>query len=148
MEVKVTEPGFTVSIPDLASFELSLHPNASRQPTAKLMGSSTDGVSLSVLTPTADPGTTAAQCASWLAGSVVSRFAPNLDALQVVKAGDNAWVLLFPFEVATVKQLKAYVVSGNGKGHCLEVHISRTMPTDAQRQQWLSGFRKVTVRAE
>lgn len=148
MEVKLKDPAFTVSIPDLPAFELGPHPNAPRQPTAKLFGSSTDGVSLSVLAPTADRGTTPAQCASWLAGSVMSRFAPNLDSVQILKAGDNAWVVLFPVEAAPVTQLQAYVLSGNGKGHCLEVHVSRTNASDAQRQQWLSGFRRVAVRSE
>ena len=103
---------------------------------------------MSVLVPTADPSTTAAQCASWLAGSVISRFAPDLNTLQLLKAGDNAWVLLFPLEMPPLTQLKAYVVSGNGKGQCLEVHISRNQPTDEQRKQWLEGLRSVKVRSE
>jgi len=78
----------------------------------------------------------------------MSRFAPNLDSVQILKAGDNAWVVLFPVEAASVTQLQAYVLSGNGKGHCLEVHVSRTNASDAQRQQWLSGFRRVAVRSE
>ena len=147
MEVRLKDPNFTVSIPDLPAFELGMHPNASRQPTAKLFGSS-GSVSLSVLVPTAEPSITAAQCASWLGGSVISRFAPDLSKLQILKAGENAWVLLFQLEIPPLVQLKAYVVSGNGKGQCLEVHMSRTQPTDEQRKQWFEGFRAVTVRTE
>lgn len=146
MEIRLADPSLVISVPDLAPFELGPHPNASRQPTARLFGSSADGVSLSVLAPTADPGTTAARCASWLAGSVISRFAPDLDKLQIVKAGDNAWVLLFPLELQPLTQLKAYVVSGDGKGHCLEVHISRMQASKEQQAQWLAGFRNVRVR--
>jgi hypothetical protein len=147
LEVRLPEPSFTISIPDLPAMDLGPHPNAGRQPTAKLFGSS-GGITLSVLTPTADAGTTAAQCASWLAGSVISRFTPDLNKVQLLKAGENAWVVLFPLELAPLTQLKAYVVSGNGKGHCLEVHVSRTQPTEEQRKQWLDGFRNVKVRIE
>ena len=148
LEIRLPDPAFVVSVPDLAPFPLGPHPNAGRQASAKLFGSAPDGVSLSVLTPTADAGTTAAQCASWLAGTVLSRYAPDLDRLQIVKAGDNAWVLLFPLEIGPLAQLKAYVVSGNGRGHCLEVHISRSQPSKEQQAQWFAGFRNVRVRPE
>jgi hypothetical protein len=147
LEIRLTDPALSVSIPDLAPLELGPHPNASSQPTARLFGSSKDGVSLSVLTPKAE-GATAQQCASWLAGNVLSRFAPDLGSVQLVQAGENAWVLLFPFVAAPLEQLKAYVISGNGKGQCLEVHISRLGATEQQRQQWLSGFRNVRVKSE
>jgi hypothetical protein len=147
MEVRLTAPTMTISIPDLQPFELGPHPNAGRQPTARLFGSS-GSISMSVLVPTADKETNTAQCSSWLAGSVISRFAPDLDKLQMFKAGDNAWVLLFPLEMGPLLQLKAYVVSGNGKGHCLEVHISHTQPNEEQRKQWMAGFRNVRVRTE
>ena len=147
LEVRVSDPSLVVSIPDLAPFELGTHPNASSQPAARLFGSSKDGVSLSVLTPKAE-GASAQQCASWLAGNVLSRFAPDLASLQFVRAGDNAWVVLFPFAAGPAEQLKAYVLSGNGKGVCLEVHISRLGATAEQRQQWFSGFKNVRVKTE
>jgi hypothetical protein len=147
LEIRLTDPTLSVSIPDLAPFDLGPHPNASSQPTARLFGSSKDGVSLSVLTPKAE-GATAQQCASWLAGNVISRFGPDLGTVQIVRAGENAWVVLFPFVVSPLEQLKAYVVSGNGRGQCLEVHISRTGATEQQKQQWLSGFRNVRVKSE
>jgi len=147
MVIRLSEPKFTVTIPDLQPFELGPHPNAGQQPTARLFGSSKDGVSLSVLTPTAE-GASAQQCASWLAGSAISRFGTNLAAVQLLPAGENAWVVLFPFVVPPIEQLKAYVVAGNGKGRCLEVHVSRIGATEQQRQQWLAGFRNVRVEAD
>jgi hypothetical protein len=147
LEIRLTDPVMSVSIPDLAPFELGPHPNSAGQPTARLFGSTKDGVSLSVLTPKAE-GATAQQCASWLAGNVISRFAPDLGALQVVRAGDSAWVLLFPFSAPPIEQLKAYVVSGNGKGQCLEVHISRMGASAQQKQEWFAGFRNVRVKSE
>ena len=141
-------PKFTILIPDLEAFALGLHPNAATQPTARLLGSTPNGITLSVLTPTTSPDTTPAQCASWLAGTVLSRYAPDLDALQLVKAGNNAYVLVFPFKVDALEQLKAFVVSGNGKGQCLEIHISRIGASTQERQLWLNGFRNVRVQTE
>jgi len=40
-------------------------------------------------------------------------------------------------KVAGAEQLKAFVVSGNGKGHCIEVHASRVGATEQQRKEWL-----------
>lgn len=148
MEVKLESPKFTILIPDLEAFALDPHPNAATQPTARLLGSAPNGTTLSVLTPTTSPDTTPAQCASWLAGTVVSRYAPDLDTLQLVKAGNNAYILLFPFKVGGLEQLKAFVVSGNGKGQCLEVHISRIGASAPERQLWLNGFRSVRVQSD
>jgi hypothetical protein len=39
-------------------------------------------------------------------------------------------------------------VSGNGKGHCIEVHVSRVDATEQQRKEWLAGFRGVRVEAQ
>ena len=147
MVIRVSDPSFTVTIPDLQPFELGPHPNAGQQPTARLLGSSKDGITLSVLTPKAD-GASAQQCASWLTGSVISRFIPNLSTVQLLPAGENAWVVLFSFVVAPMEQLKAYIVAGNGKGQCLEVHVSRMGATEQQRQQWFAGFRNVRVQTE
>jgi hypothetical protein len=147
LDIRTTDPALSVSIPDLGSFELGPHPNASTQPAARLFGSSKDGVTLSVLIHKAE-GANAQQCASWLVGHVLSKFAPDLGTLQIVRAGENAWVVLFPFVAGPIEQLKAYVLSGNGKGQCLEVHISRMGATEQQKRQWLSGFRDVRVKSE
>ncbi len=148
LDISLAAPPFTVRIPDLEDFELGPHPNAGSQPSARLFGQAKNGTTLSVLTPTSSPDSTASQCASWLAGNVVSRFVPALDSLQIVKLSDSAFVLVFPFTAAGVEQLKAFIVSGNGKGHCLEVHISRMNATDEQRKDWLRGFRDMQVQAK
>ena len=56
-----------------------------------------DGLNVSALTPQAN-GATDQQCASWLTGSTISRYAPNLASVQMFAAGDNAWVLLYSFK--------------------------------------------------
>jgi hypothetical protein len=147
LEIKIQSPAATIRIPDLEAFKLGVHPMNATQPAAKLLGEK-NGVTVSVLTPTADKNTTAAQCASWAAGQVLFRFAPPLDTVQFVRVGESAYVLVFPLKVAGVEQLKAFVVSGNGKGHCIEVHASRVGATAQQRKEWLAGFKGVRVEAQ
>lgn len=144
LEIKIQSPAATIRIPDLEAFKLGVHPDNAKQPGAKLFGRKS-GVTVSVLTPTAEANTTAAQCASWLAGQVLSRFAPPLDTVQFVRIGESAYVLVFPLRLGGVDQLQAYIVSGNGKGHCIEVHASRVDATEQQRKEWLAGFRGVRV---
>lgn len=145
--VQVAEPAFTVKIPGLPQVQLESHPAAAQNPSARLLGSSADGLNVSALTPKAD-GATAQQCASWLTGSTISRYAPELSSVQMFPAGDNAWVLLYPLKVGGLEQLKAHVFSGNNKGQCLEVHMSRLGATQQQRQAWFAGFRSISVKAQ
>ena len=147
LEIKIKSPAATIRIPDLESFKLGVHPDNAAQPGAKLFGRKS-GVTVSVLTPTAEKNTSAAQCASWLAGQVLSRFAPPLDTVQFVRLSESAYVLVFPLKLGGVDQLQAYIVSGNGKGHCIEVHASRVDATEQQRKEWLAGFRGVRVEAQ
>jgi hypothetical protein len=144
LEIKIQSPAATIRIPDLEAFKLGVHPMNATQPAAKLLGEK-NGVTVSVLTPTADANTTAAQCASWAAGQVLFRFAPPLETVQFVRVGESAYVLVFPLKVRGIEQLKAFIVSGNGKGHCIEVHVSRAGATAQQRKEWLAGFRGVRV---
>jgi hypothetical protein len=147
LEIKIKSPAATIRIPDIEAFKLGVHPDNAAQPAAKLFGRKS-GVTVSVLTPTADANTTAAQCASWLAGQVLFRFAPPLEMVQFVRVGESAYVLVFPLKLGGVEQLKAFVVSGNGKGHCIEVHASRVDATEQQRKEWLAGFKGVRVEVQ
>jgi hypothetical protein len=145
--VQLAEPAFTVTIPGLPPIQLGPHPAAAQNPAARLLGASPDGINVSALTPKAE-GASAQQCASWLAGSTISRYAPDLASVQLIPAGSNAWVLVYPFKVSGIEQLKAHVFSGNGRGQCIEIHVSRIAANEQQRQAWLSGFRGITVIAD
>lgn len=145
--VQVADPGFTARIPGMPQVQMGPHPAAAQNPAARGIGASADGFNASVLTQKAE-GASPQQCASWIAGSVISRNGADLATVQLIPAGPNAWVVVYSVKIANLEQLKAHVVSGNGKGHCLEVHMSRLNPTEQQRQSWFVGFRGVTVVAE
>ncbi|MBI4987680.1 MAG: hypothetical protein HZC23_02570 [Rhodocyclales bacterium] len=147
LEIHLDSPSVVVRVPDVEPIEFGQHPNASAQPASRLMG--TKGtLTASMLVPVVPLEISPMQCASWLAGGVLSRFTPPLDTVRFVKAGENAYVLVFSFKVEGLEQLKAFALSGTGKGHCIEVHMSRTAPSDEQRKAWLSGFTNVVVEAK
>jgi hypothetical protein len=146
LTIQLADPKFKVVVPGAPQVQLGPHPAASQNPSARLLGA-TDGFNVSALTPKAE-GASAQQCASWLAGSTMSRYAPDLASVQLVPAGSNAWVLIYSMKLGQVEQLKAHVFSGDGKGQCLEIHMSRLGPTPEQRQAWFSGFRGATVGTE
>jgi|GEM_PF-1763706 len=78
----------------------------------------------------------------------MSRYKPDLATVQINPAGANAWVLLYVFKIGSVEQLKAHVFSGNDKGRCLEIHMSRLGATLEQREAWFRSFRGITVSDE
>jgi hypothetical protein len=59
--------------------------------------------------------------------------------------------MLFPVRVGEFTQLKAYLLSGAGGTHCLEVHISKLLPATsnealtAQMTTWFEGFREAKI---
>ena len=147
LTIELADLKFKVVVPGQPQVQLGPHPAASQNPSARLLGASADGLNVSALTPKAE-GASAQQCASWLVGSTISRYSPDLASIQLIPAGSNAWVLIYPFKVGKVEQLKAHVFSGNGRGQCLEIHMSRLGATEQQRQTWFSSFRGITVTAE
>lgn len=138
---------FTVSIPELPKIPLAPHPRANMNPAAKLMGWNDQGLTVSILASRPSWGTPA-QCASWLAGDTIARMKPDLATVRLFPVADNAWVLLYTQVLKGIDRLSAHVYAGDDKHQCFEVHVSQFPATPAQREDWLAGFRGVTVKAE
>ena len=145
------KPRLRLVVPDMPQIRMGPHPNAGAQPHALYMGSGADGFTISVLMPTADKGMTPSDCAKSSYRSLVSRY--GLDPKQVTthQANDATFVMLFPVRVGPLTQFKAYLLSGHGGSHCLEVHISKTLGTSSKEAQaeglasWYQGFREARI---
>ena len=94
LTIRLTDPNFKVVVPGAPQVQFHPHPSASQNPAALLLGSTPDGFNVSALSEKAD-GASAQQCASWLVGSTISRYKPDLATVQIIPAGANAWVLLY-----------------------------------------------------
>lgn len=144
------EPRLRVVVPDLPPIEMGPHPNAPAQPHARFMGSGKPAYTVSVLMPTTDPGMTARDCASSISRDLVLRYGLKREAVTTHQTSDSTFVMLFPVSVGPLTQLKAYLMSGYGGSHCVEVHISKPVSErarEAELADWRSGFREARIEA-
>ena len=68
------------------------------------------------------------------------RFGVKKDELVTRQTNDITSVMLFPLRVPPIVQLKAFLLSGDGGTHCVEVHLSRIGTDDSGLASWLKGF--------
>jgi TPR repeat protein len=136
---EMTGPKLKIVIPDAPPMRMGPHPLAGTQPQARFMGSGAGGFSISVLTPTASPGMTPADCASSISYELVRRYGLKPEGIVRRRPDESTYILLFPVNVDSVVQLKAYLMSGHG-GHCIEVHLSRTVRAEKDVAAWFKGF--------
>ena len=150
-EFEMPEPRLRIVIPDVPQMSMGVHPNAGVQPHARFMGSDATGYSLSVLLPTADAGMTPRDCARSIARSLVNRFGLDPKFVVAAQANETTFIMLFPYRVDPVIQFKAFVLSGVNGSHCVEVHVSRTMPPAPEKAlaedlaRWFQGFRGAKI---
>jgi hypothetical protein len=145
------EPRLRLVVPDIPQMEMGPHPNAPAQPHALYMGSGRQGFSISILMPTADKGMTPRDCAQSSYRSLVSRYGLDPKSVVTHQTNDSTFVMLFPFRTGQLMQFKAYVLSGHGGSHCLEVHISKTVTASSKEAvadgltSWYQGFRDARI---
>jgi hypothetical protein len=145
------EPRIRFVVPDIPQMDMGVHPNAGVQPHALFMGSGPRGYSISILMPTANAGMTPRDCARSGYGSLVSRYGLDPKSVVTYQANDMTYVVLFPFRVGPLTQLKAYLLSSHGGTHCIEVHISKTVTSTSKEAvsdelaAWYRGFRNANI---
>lgn len=140
-----------ISIPDLPQMAMQPHPNSAMQAHARYFGAGDGGYSISILTPTADPGMGAEECAASISRGLISRYAIDPRLFLRWKNDANTYVAVFPARVGPLIQFKAYFMSAFGGTHCLEVHSSKTVTaTDkdaivAEMSEWIRKFRSARI---
>lgn len=148
-EFDMTNPPLRIVIPDAPPMQMGPHPLG--QPHTRFMGGGPGGFTISVLTPTADQGTSAMQCARSGAASVARRFGLKREDVVLLQPNDATIVMLFPFKTDPALQLKAFLLSGHGGTHCIEVHLSKMLPpgstTEADIGAWMKGFQRARIEA-
>ena len=145
-EFEMTDPRLRIVIPDAPPMQMGPHPLG--QAHTRFMGNGPGGFSISVLTPSADRGMTAAECAASRSGSVAQRFGLKREDIVAFRANETTFVMLFPFKVEPMVQLKAFLLSGHGGTRCIEVHLSNTLagrPTEQELAAWMKGFRNARI---
>lgn len=148
----IPENKFRVNVPDLPQLPMRTHPLAGSRPDMRYMGEDPkSGYSISILTPTADKGMTPEQCASSSYGSLLKRYGLNEQYVVRRKNNPSTFVVLFPYKAGPLIQLKAYILSGYGGDHCIDVHISKNASTKSEEEfknqlmGWYQSFTNASI---
>lgn len=146
-EFEATAPDFTVTIPGVPRIGMQPHPMHDTHPHLRYMGA--DGpYTISVITPRAERGMTALQCASATVRSIAAR--PNVppsDEFYKARLDENTYVALYAAQLPGFLQLHAHLLSAAAGTHCVEVHVSKIATSTEDVAPWFNGFREARISA-
>ena len=142
--LEMKEPPFRVAIPALPAMEMKRHPFAGERPHLRLIGES-GPYTVSVITPTADPGMGPEQCARSTAGTLSERPGVPKQVMRVRLDADT-YLVMYPSKLPGGVQLHAHLLSAAGGTHCVEVHASRVVSSEADIDRWFKqDFREARI---
>jgi hypothetical protein len=146
--VEVDAPKFRVTLPDILRMKLEAHPLHASKPHLRLLG--TEGpYTVSVMTPTADAGMSALECASATLGSIVQRpGVPPRDQIYKVRLNERTFAAIYSSPLPSSMQLNAHLMSAAGGTHCVEVHASRVSTSSEDVDGWFKAFEKADIAAQ
>ena len=142
----LTGPNVRITIPELPPIDMGPHPAASRErPHLRAMGSKAPYV-ISVMTPTADKGMSAQQCAQSSASWLIKRHALARQDYLLFKGGNSdTYGFIYSKRAGSGTQLVMYLLSGVEGTHCIEVHISKMSATRGEIREWANGFPRAAI---
>lgn len=134
---EMATPKLRILIPDAPAMKMD----------AGLRGQAPGGYSLSVLVPTADAGMTPVDCARSSSTALARNYGLKREDVVARRTSETTFVMLFPVRIPPIVQLKAYLLSGHGGTHCIEVHLSKVVASEAEVHAWFSGFEGARIEA-
>src|SRR6185436_5987146 len=96
---------------------------------------------VSILTPTADAGMTAQECA-------ISEFKKLGDKVYKARIDSNTFIAIYVIPVAVGAILQAHLVSAASGTHCVQVHLSKAASSKDEIEPWFRGFAKAKFEAD
>lgn len=146
-EFEASAPDFKVTIPGVPRMDMKPHPMRDTHPHLRYMGA--DGpYTVSVITPSAERGMGALQCASATVRSIASR--PNVppsDQFYKARLDDNTFVAIYATQMPGLLQLHAHLLSAAAGTHCVEVIISKIATSVDDVAPWFNGFGEARISA-
>jgi hypothetical protein len=144
---EATAPDFTVTIPGVPRIGMKPHPMHDTHPHLRYMGA--DGpYTVSIITPSAQRGMTALQCAAATVRSIAAR--PNVppsDEFYKARLDENTYVALYAAQMPGFLQLHAHLLSAAAGTHCVEVHVSKIATSIEDVAPWFNGFGEARISA-
>lgn len=146
-EFEATAPDFRVTIPGIPPIKMGPHPMQGTHPHLRYMGGE-GAYTISIVTPSAERGMTALQCAGATVRSLASR--PNVppsDELYKARLDDTTFIAIYAAQMPGFLQLHAHLLSAAAGTHCIEVHVSRIATSMEDVAPWFSGFGEARIGA-
>ena len=141
---EVDKPPFRVSIPDLPAMKMGPHPGAATHPHLRYLGSEGD-YTISIITPTADPGMSAQDCATFSVRTLGERPSVPKEVFRA-RLNPTTYVAMYPARMEGFVQLHAHFLSAAGGSHCVEVHASKVVRSEEDIRRWFKeSFRNARI---
>jgi hypothetical protein len=144
---EATAPDFAVTIPGVPPISMEPHPMQGAHPHLRYMGAK-GPYTVSIITPSAERGMSALQCAGATVRSLAAR--PNVppsDQFYKARLDDNTFVAIYAAQMPGFLQLHAHLLSAAGGAHCVEVHVSKIATSTDEVAPWFGGFGEARISA-
>jgi len=139
-ELTVSDPDFTVTVPNLPSIGLVARRPATADVTRAMAGE--DGIyQVSLTVWRAERETTARTCAgSFLRSLVAKPGMPDRDAIYRAPLDEDTFLVLYIFAAPEARRLHAHLVSSVNARNCVEVAFSKALGAGEDEDNWRKSF--------
>lgn len=141
-------PDFTITLPNIPPIVMGDHPQRLTMPHLRYIGSQ-GPYTVSVLTPTADAGMSAAECARSTIDQLSARpGAPPFASIYRVRINERTYAAIYGSPGQGQLILHAHFLSAAAGGsHCIEVHVSKVVTAKEDLEVWFKGFGSADIEA-
>jgi hypothetical protein len=145
---EVPSPKFKVTLPNIPQLRMDVHPMNASRPDLRFLGSE-GPYTVSIMTPTADSGMTALECASSMLRTLSQRpGVPQQDQVYRARINDNTYVAIYASKIPGAVHLHAHFMSAVAGTHCVEVHASKISTSPDDLDAWFKGFGKANIEVQ
>lgn len=141
LSVAVDAPDVRVVAPNLPAVKMEVHPQHDKARYMRLLGS--EGPYTFVLvTPTADAGMKAEDCANFIAENLPKRpGAPTQEGIYKTRLDPNTYMAMYVTRLPEGKLLlNAHLLSSGSGNHCVEFVASKEVGSKDEAAPWFKSF--------
>ena len=141
LKIEVDAPAVRVVVPSLPDVKMDAHPEQAKWKHLRLYAS--DGPhTFTLVTPTADRGMKAQDCANFIAGDLPRRpGVPPQEGIHKMKLDPNTYMAMYISRLAGNKLLlNAHLISAGRDDHCVEFVATKEVSDPGEAEPWFRGF--------
>lgn len=143
-----TAPSFTVSIPSIPQIDMGIHPMHDQKPYLRYFGSK-GPYAISVVTPKADAGMGASDCAQAISTTIGARpGVPEQKHIYKAKINSKTYALIYVTAVESNVYMHTHLISSAPEEHCVEVHLSKQVEAREEIEPWFKRFGDANIKSD